>query len=69
MLKDIHREIINNRLGLKHKEIILEDLRKGLVNAMRLGSNFVLNLDKLSDVDFHSSWVSDSFPLTLFDHE
>lgn len=47
MLKDIHKDVINNRLGLKPKDVIFEDLRKGLVNAMRLGSNFVLNLDKL----------------------
>jgi uncharacterized protein YbjQ (UPF0145 family) len=38
------------RLKLKSKEEALEELRKGLVNAMRLGANFVINLDRLDDI-------------------
>lgn len=51
-MKDFHTSVVNVRLGLKSKEEALEDLRKGLVNAMRLGTNFAINLDRLHDVDF-----------------
>lgn len=46
-LKDFYKEIVNVRLGLKEKVDAMEELRRGLVNAMRLGGNLAINLDKL----------------------
>lgn len=51
-LKDFHKEVLNVRLGLKEKVEAMDELRRGLVNAMRLGANLAINLDKLQDVNF-----------------
>ena len=55
-MKDFHKEILNVKLGLKKKEEALEELRRGLVNAMRLGSNFVINIDILDDIKWLEDW-------------
>ena len=45
IMKDFHSSVVKVRLGLGQKEEVLEDLRTGIIVAMRLGSNFVINLD------------------------
>ena len=63
-MKDFHKEILNVKLGLKKKEEALEELRRGLVNAMRLGSNFVINIDILDDIKWLEDWSLDThFPI------
>lgn len=70
ILKDLHRDIVNVRLGLKPKEEVMEDLRSGLMNSMRLGGNFSIFLDKLQDVDWEKDWTQDTFfPLGAFDYD
>lgn len=69
-LKDFYKEVVNVRLGLKEKVDSMEELRRGLVNAMRLGGNLAINLDKLLDVNFAEEWTMDTyFPLMVFNYE
>lgn len=69
-MKDFHRDVVNVRLGLKTKEDALEELRRGLVNSMRLGANFVINLDKIHDIDFETEWTQDGvFPIKVFNYD
>jgi hypothetical protein len=57
------------RLKAKSKEEILEEMRRGLVATMRLGGNFVINIDKVDNVDW-SEWHDDSFfPKMLWNYD
>jgi hypothetical protein len=48
----------------------MEELRKGLVNAMRLGGNLAINLDKLQDVNFQDEWTMETyFPMMVFNYD
>jgi hypothetical protein len=61
---------VNVRLGLKEKVEAMEELRLGLVTAMKLGSNLAINLDMLQNVNFENDWTMDSyFPLSVFNYE
>ena len=67
VLVDLHKEIVNCRLGLKTQDEIFELMRLKLVNAMRLGGNLALNIDKLDDVAWEQEWTRDGFfPLMAF---
>jgi hypothetical protein len=60
---------MNFQLGIKTKEEGLEVLRRGVVHSMRLGDNFVINIDKLQ-VNFENEWNHpDIFPIEIFNQE
>lgn len=68
--KDIHKDMVNYKLGLKEKDEVFEVLRSGLVVAMRLGGNFGINIDRLDDVQWEAEWTKDEFfPMTVFDSD
>ena len=62
-MKEFHKESLAVELGRKTKEEALEELRKGLVFAMRYGTAFVIDVGRIVP-DFKVQWTDDEvFPI------
>ena len=61
-LKEFHKECLAVQLNHKSKEDALETLRKGIVQAMRFGTSFVIDVDRIVP-NFNTEWTSkETFP-------
>ena len=62
-MKEFHKESLAVELGRKTKEEALEELRKGLVFAMRYGTAFVIDVGRIVP-DFKVQWKDEEvFPI------
>ena len=69
-LNDFNKEVMKTNINQQSAEDSLEKLRKPMINSMRLGSNYVINIGSMTP-DFKSQFTSDSiFPADkVFDRE
>ena len=58
---EVAKLFLNNQMGTKTKEEVLEEMRKSVVSCVKMGKTLVFNFGKLHK-DMAADWSSSEFP-------